>query len=46
MGHAKMTVLNLSIHSADAEKGLLLIKGPVPGPRGGTVLVRSAVKEA
>ncbi len=46
MGNSRMTVLNLSVHSADAEKGLLLIKGPVPGPRGGTVLVRSAVKGA
>jgi large subunit ribosomal protein L3 len=46
MGHSRMTVLNLLVHSADAEKGLLLIRGAVPGPRGGTVLVRTAVKGA
>lgn len=46
MGHAQKTVLNLIVHSADTEKGLLLIKGAIPGPRGGTVLVRSAVKGA
>jgi large subunit ribosomal protein L3 len=37
-------VLNLTLHGVDADKGLLLIKGAVPGPAGGLVLVRSAVK--
>src|ERR687894_1717337 len=44
MGHARTTVLNLTVHGVDAEKGLLLIKGAVPGPTGGLVLVRNAVK--
>jgi large subunit ribosomal protein L3 len=44
MGNARTTVLNLTVHGVDAEKGLLLIKGAVPGPKGGLVLVRNAVK--
>jgi large subunit ribosomal protein L3 len=44
MGHARTTTMNLTVHAVDAERGLLLIKGAVPGPRGGTVLVRTAVK--
>ena len=36
--------LNLTVHAVDADRGLLLIKGAVPGPRGGMVLVRTAVK--
>lgn len=44
MGHARTTTLNLTVHAVDAERGLLLIKGAVPGPRGGLLLVRSAVK--
>ena len=44
MGNARTTVLNLTVHGVDAEKGLLLIKGAVPGPNGGLVLVRNAVK--
>lgn len=46
MGNAQHTTLNLTVHAVDAEKGLLLIKGAVPGPRKGIVLVRSAVKGA
>ena len=46
MGHARQTVQNLTVHAVDAEKGLLLVKGAVPGPKGGVVLVRSAVKGA
>ena len=46
MGNARRTVQNLTVHSVDAEKGLLLIKGAVPGNKGGIVLVRSAVKGA
>ena len=37
-------MLNLTVHGVDAEKGLLLIKGAIPGPTGGLVLVRNAVK--
>jgi len=44
MGNARTTVLNLTVHGVDAEKGLLLIKGAIPGPTGGLVLVRNAVK--
>jgi large subunit ribosomal protein L3 len=44
MGGERTTVLNLTLHGVDAGKGLLLIKGAVPGPAGGLVLVRSAVK--
>ena len=44
MGHARTTTQNLTVHAIDVERGLLLIKGAVPGPRGGMVLVRSAVK--
>lgn len=46
MGHDRQTTLNLTVHAVDAEKGLLLVKGAVPGPKGGVVLVRSAVKGA
>jgi large subunit ribosomal protein L3 len=44
MGAAKVTTLNLEVVSADVERELLLVKGSVPGPRGGLVLVRAAVK--
>jgi large subunit ribosomal protein L3 len=44
MGAERTTVLNLTLHGVDTDKGLLLIKGAVPGPAGGLVLVRSAVK--
>jgi large subunit ribosomal protein L3 len=46
MGHAQQTTQNLTVHAVDAERGLLLVKGAVPGPKGGVVLVRSAVKGA
>jgi large subunit ribosomal protein L3 len=44
MGHQRVTVLNLEVVEADAERGLLLLKGAVPGPNGGLVMVRSSVK--
>jgi large subunit ribosomal protein L3 len=44
LGHVRTTVLSLTVQSVDAEKGLLLIRGAVPGPAGGLVLVRTAVK--
>jgi len=46
MGGVRQTTQNLTIHAVDAERGLLLIKGAVPGPRGGIVLVRTAAKGA
>nr|WP_312886934.1 50S ribosomal protein L3 [Actinocrinis puniceicyclus] len=44
MGNARVTVQNLTVHAIDAEKGLLLIKGAIPGPTGGVVLVKTAAK--
>ena len=44
MGAEKVTTLNLTVVDADAERGLLLVKGSVPGPKGGLVLIRGAVK--
>ncbi|HYQ76568.1 MULTISPECIES: 50S ribosomal protein L3 [unclassified Cellulomonas] len=46
MGHARQTTQNLTVHAVDAEKGLLLLKGAVPGPKRGVVVVRTAVKGA
>lgn len=44
MGATKVTTLNLEVVSADASTALLLVKGAIPGPRGGTVVIRDAVK--
>jgi len=44
LGHDKVTTLNLEVVQADAERNLLLVKGSVPGPNGGVVIVRDAVK--
>jgi large subunit ribosomal protein L3 len=44
MGAQKVTTLNLEIVSGDADQGLLLVKGAVPGPNGSIVFVRNAVK--
>jgi len=44
MGHQQVTTLNLEVVEADVERNLLLLKGSVPGPNGGVVLVRKAVK--
>ena len=46
MGGVRQTTQNLTIHAVDSERGLLLVKGAVPGPRGGIVLVRTAAKGA
>lgn len=46
MGFDRVTVLNLKVHAVDSERGLLLIKGAVPGPAGRLVFVRNAVKGA
>lgn len=45
MGQDRVTTLNLTVHGIDAEKGLLLIKGAVPGSKGSLVFVRNAVKK-
>jgi large subunit ribosomal protein L3 len=44
LGGVRTTTLNLKVHSVDAEQGVLLIKGAIPGPNGTLVLVRSAAK--
>src|SRR6185503_8263752 len=44
MGHVRVTTQGLTVHRVDAERGLLLIKGAVPGPRGGLLFVKSAAK--
>lgn len=46
MGGERQTTQGLTVHSVDAEQGLILIKGAVPGPKGGLVFVRSAAKGA
>jgi large subunit ribosomal protein L3 len=44
LGHRRVTTLNLVVIKADADRNLLLLRGAVPGPKGGLVLVRSAVR--
>ena len=45
MGGVRQSTLNLKVQGIDLERGLILIKGAIPGPKGGLVFVRSAVKE-
>ncbi len=45
MGNERVTVQNLKIALVDAERNLIAVRGAVPGPRGGLVLVRGAVKK-
>ncbi|MEE3851093.1 50S ribosomal protein L3 [Gordonia sp. LSe1-13] len=44
MGNDTVTTQNLTVHKVDAEAGLLLIKGAIPGRKGGIVVIRDAVK--
>jgi large subunit ribosomal protein L3 len=44
MGSQRVTTLNLEVVVADPEREIILVKGAVPGPRGGMVLIRNAVK--
>ena len=44
MGNVRVTTQNLTVHRVEADSGLLLIKGAVPGPKGGLVLVKTAAK--
>ena len=44
LGHERVTVQNLTVVKADGENNLLAIKGAVPGPKGGIVLISTAVK--
>ena len=43
-GNEQVTVLNLEVVKIDAEKGLIAVKGAVPGARGGIVFIRDSVK--
>jgi large subunit ribosomal protein L3 len=44
MGNETVTAQSLTVHSVDVEKGLILVKGAIPGPKGGLVVLRSGVK--
>ena len=46
MGGERVTAMNLRVHAVDLDKGLILVKGAVPGARGRIVFVRNAVKGA
>jgi large subunit ribosomal protein L3 len=45
MGGDTVTTQNVTVHAVDAEKGLILVKGAVPGPKGGLVVLRTAAKK-
>ena len=44
MGGERTTTQNLTVHSVDSENGLILVRGAIPGPAGGLVIVRSPFK--
>ncbi len=44
MGHVRVTTLNLKVIQVDPERNLLLVRGAVPGPRGGLVMIRDAIR--
>jgi large subunit ribosomal protein L3 len=46
MGHQQVTTLNLEVVQADADRQIILLKGAVPGPKGGLILIRDAVRAA
>jgi large subunit ribosomal protein L3 len=46
MGNEQVTTLNLEVVESDAERNVLLVRGSVPGPNGGVISVRNAVKSA
>lgn len=46
MGSDRVTTQNLTVVRSDAEKNVVLVKGSVPGPKGGTVIIRNAIKKA
>jgi large subunit ribosomal protein L3 len=45
MGSDTVTTQNITVHAVDVEKGLILVKGAVPGPKGGLIMLRSAAKK-
>jgi large subunit ribosomal protein L3 len=46
MGSDTVTTQNVTVHAIDVERGLILLKGAVPGPKGGLVVLRSAAKSS
>ncbi|MBQ3085786.1 MAG: 50S ribosomal protein L3 [Clostridia bacterium] len=46
LGSEKVTIQNLDVVTVDAENNIIAIKGAVPGPKGGTVVITNAVKKA
>jgi large subunit ribosomal protein L3 len=44
LGHSRVSILNLRVIRADAGRNLMLIRGAIPGPKGGLVMVRSAIR--
>ncbi len=46
LGSEKVTIQNLDVVTVDAENNIIAIKGAIPGPKGGTVVITSAVKKA
>jgi large subunit ribosomal protein L3 len=44
MGNVRVTTLNLKVIKVDPERNLMLVRGAVPGPRGGLVMVRTAIR--
>ncbi|MEJ7833173.1 MAG: 50S ribosomal protein L3 [Nocardioides sp.] len=46
MGSDTVTTQNVTVHAVDADKGLILVKGAVPGPKGGLIVLRSAAKKS
>ncbi|HCH29004.1 MAG TPA: 50S ribosomal protein L3, partial [Ruminococcaceae bacterium] len=44
LGHERVTVQNLSVVKVDAEKNIIAVKGAVPGPKGGIVVLFDSVK--
>ena len=45
MGGVAVTTQNITVHAVDLEKGLILLKGAIPGPKGGLLVLRSAAKK-
>ncbi|WP_310961089.1 50S ribosomal protein L3 [Nocardioides terrisoli] len=45
MGTDTVTTQNITVHAVDADKGLILLKGAVPGPKGGLLVIRTAAKK-
>ena len=46
LGSEKVTIQNLDVVTVDAENNIIAIKGAIPGPKGGTVVITNAVKKA